>query len=329
MRAVVLHEFGSPDVLRPERIPVPAPGPGQVLVKVEAVGVGYAQTQMRGDRFPAPMWSPSLPLVLGGDVVGEVVRLGPGVPGTARVGARVGAYTLLGAYAEYVAVDAAALLPVPAELDAAVATAIPAPGPIAAGTLDAARFRPGESVLVHAAAGGIGHLSVQLARRKGAGLVIGTAGGPARAGFAAELGADVAVDRHAGPWDDQVRAATGGAGVDVILDSAGGRTLLEGIDLLAPRGRLVFYGSSGGGRDVPDVPLLKLLGMRSVTGFTLSGWRAARPKQFHAEHVELASALLSEEVRHEIGATLPLSEAAEAHRLVESGMCPGRVVLTP
>ncbi len=128
MRAVRIHEYGGPEVLRTEEVPIPEPGPGQVLIAAEAVSVGFAQTQMRRNIFPAPMWRPEFPVTLGGDVIGDVVAVGPGVTGIAA-GDRVGAFTLHGAYAEYVAVDADTVLPVPAELDAVQATALPAPGP--------------------------------------------------------------------------------------------------------------------------------------------------------------------------------------------------------
>ncbi|GAB2943034.1 quinone oxidoreductase family protein [Streptomyces heilongjiangensis] len=328
MRAVRLHEYGDPDVLRVEDVPIPEPGPGEVLIAAEAISVGFAQTQMRRNIFPAPMWKPEFPIVLGGDVIGRVAAIGPGVDHV-REGDRVGAFTLHGAYAEYTAVDAATVLPVPEDLDAAQATALPSPGPIASGTIGTARLEPGESVLVHAASGGIGHLSVQLAKRLGAGPVIATAGSPAKLEFARSMGADVVVDYADDTWPDQVREATGGKGVDVILDSVGGDVLRQGVELLAPFGRLVFYGSAGGGLAVPAISPMQLIEMKYLTGFALSRWRATRPKEYLRNHEELAQALAEGSVRHVVHATLPLEDVTEAHRMIESRAHTGRIVLLP
>ncbi|MFD6878699.1 MULTISPECIES: zinc-binding alcohol dehydrogenase family protein [unclassified Streptomyces] len=328
MRIIRIHEYGDPDVLRVEEAPVPTPGPGEVLIAAEAVSVGFAQTQMRRNIFPAPMWRPQFPIVLGGDVIGRVAGVGAGVTDI-HEGDRVGAFTLNGAYADYAVVDASTVLPVPEGLDAAQATALPSPGPIAAGTLGTAALRPGESVLVHAASGGIGHLAVQLAKAAGAGLVIGTAGSPDKLEFVRGLGADVVVDYSRDDWADEVRAATGGKGVDVILDSVGGDVLRQGVGLLAPFGRLVFYGSAGGGLEIPKVSPMELIEMKFLTGFALSRWRAARPKEYLRNHEDLANRLADGTVRHAVHATLPLHEVAEAHRLIESRAQIGRIVLIP
>lgn len=326
MRAVRIHEYGRPDVLHTEEVPIPEPGPGQVLIAVEAISVGFAQTQMRRHIFPAPMWRPEFPITLGGDVIGDVVALGPGTTGVAT-GDRVGAFTLHGAYAEYVVVDADTLLPVPAELDAAQATALPAPGPIAMGTMGTAALAEGESVLVHAGAGGIGHLAVQLARSAGAGQVIATAGTAEKCAFVRSLGADVVVDYSRPDWSRTVREATDGRGVDVILDGVGGEVLRQGVGLLAPLGRLVFYGSAGGGTAIPSVSPMDLIGLKFVTGFALSAWRTARPERYRADHETLTARLLAGTVRHTVHMTLPLEDVAKAHEIVESRAHIGRLVL--
>jgi NADPH2:quinone reductase len=328
MRAVALRDFGAPEMLDVTEVPAVEPGAGQVRIAAEAISVGFAQTQMRRDEFPAPIWRPELPLVLGGDVVGVVDRLGAGVTDV-RLGDRVGAYVLHGAYADYVRADAATLVSVPADLDAAEATVLPGTGMIAAGVLDVGGIRAGDTVLVHAAAGGVGHLAVQLAGLAGAGQVIATAGSAAKRTFAAGLGADVVIDYTRPDWADQVRAATGGRGVDLILDSVGGDILRAGIGLLAPMGRLVFYGSAGGGRDVPRVSVMELIGLRFVTGFGLSAWRSARPDQFQDRLTDLTEHLRTGRVVARVHARLPLSGAGEGHRMVESRAHHGRVVLMP
>ncbi|MGK5729235.1 quinone oxidoreductase family protein [Streptomyces sp. URMC 124] len=328
MRVIRIREFGGPEVMRVEETPVPQPGPGEVLIAAEAISVGFAQTQMRRNIFPAPMWRPEFPIVLGGDVIGRVAGVGAGVTGF-REGDRVGAFTLHGAYADYVVVDAETVLSVPEGLDAAQATALPSPGPIGTGTLGTANLRPGESVLVHAASGGIGHLSVQWAKAHGAGPVIATASSPEKLDFARALGADVVIDYSRDTWVDEVRDATGGKGVDIILDSIGGDVLRRGVGLLAPFGRLVFYGSAGGGLEIPRISPMELIEMKFITGFALSRWRAARPKEYLANHEELAAALADGTIRHAVHATYPLEEVGRAHAEIESRAHIGRIVLLP
>ena len=328
MRVAQFTEYGPPGVLVSADAPLPEPGPGQIRIRAEAISVGYAQTQMRRNVFPAPMWQPVFPVVLGGDVIGHVTATGPGVTSPA-VGDRVGAFTLYGAYADEVVVDAVTSVPVPAGLDAAEAAVLPGTGLIAAGVLATALLRKGDTVLVHAAAGGIGHLAVQLAKAAGAGLVIGSAGSAAKRAFAESLGADATVGLADPRWTEQVGVLTGGRGVDVVLESIGGAVVHQGIDLLAPGGRLVFYGSSAADKAVPEVPLMKLIAMKYVTGFALSAWRNSRPDDYAAAVTSLASGLRDGAIRSVVHARLPLSRAAEAHEIAESRRHPGRVVLVP
>lgn len=325
MRSVIMREHGGPEVLRLESAPVPEPGPGQVLIAVEAVGVGHAQVQIRRDAFPAAAWRPALPTVLGGDVVGRVSAVGPDC-GPAAVGDRVGAFVPAGAYADFVLAPVQALVPVPAALDPAAATVLPGTGPIAAGLLDVAGAAPGRSVLVHAAAGGVGHLAVQLARALGAGPVIGTAGSAAKCAFIRSLGADAAVDYTSPQWVDEIRDLTGGRGVDAVLDGVGGAALADGLQLLAPGGRLVFYGSAAG-PEVPALPVLALMGLKSVTGFNLSAWRDAEPQRYRDRLAELTRLLAEGRVHAEVHARFGLDEAGPAHAAVEGRAALGRVVL--
>ncbi|MFC9846850.1 zinc-binding alcohol dehydrogenase family protein [Streptomyces sp. NPDC060223] len=328
MRAAQFDRYGAPDVLYVAESPVPEPGPGQVRIAVEAVSVGHAQTQMRREVFPAPMWRPVFPVVLGGDVVGRITAVGPDVEGL-RPGHRVGAFTLYGAYAEQVVVDAATVVPVPEELDAAEAAVLPGTGLIALGILRTGQLRKGETVLVHAAAGGVGHIAVQLARAAGAGQVIGTAGADAKREFARATGADAVVDIRSPQWAEEVRELTGGRGPDLILDGVGAEVLQQGIGLLAPGGRLVFYGSSGGELEIPRVSVMDLISIKYVTGFALSAWRLGRPDEYEAGVAELARLLADGQVKSAVHARLPLEQAAEAHALVEARAQLGRVVLIP
>ncbi|MFF4469534.1 zinc-binding alcohol dehydrogenase family protein [Streptomyces sp. NPDC001599] len=328
MRAVQFDRYGDPDVLYVAERPVPEPGPGQVRIAVEAVSVGHAQTQMRREAFPAPMWRPVFPVVLGGDVVGRIAAVGPDVTAL-RPGDRVGAFTLYGAYAEQVVVDAVTVVPVPDELDAAEAAVLPGTGLIALGILRTGQLRKGETVLVHAAAGGVGHIAVQLARAAGAGRIIGTAGAAAKREFARATGADAVVDHRCAHWADEVRELTGGRGPDLILDGIGAEVLQQGVGLLAPGGRLVFYGSSGGELAIPRVSVMDLIGIKYVTGFALSAWRDGRPREYEAGVAELTRLLAEGQVTSAVHARLPLERAAEAHAVVEARAQLGRVVLVP
>jgi NADPH2:quinone reductase len=323
MRRVRYYEHGGPEVLRVEEVDVPAPGTGEVLLRTEAIGANFVDTRFRagaGGIFQRP-----LPGAVTGDVVGSVTALGAGVTGVA-VGDRVAAL-VEDAFADHVVAGADWLVPVPAGLDAATASMLPMGGPVALGVLRAGRLAAGESVLVHAAAGGIGHLAVQLARRLGAGTVVATAGSAAKLEFARSLGADVAVDYTAADWAEQVRAAVPG-GVDVIADAVGGDVLRAGLGLLAPLGRLVVYGAAGSG-ELVDVPVRSLFAVTSVTGFSLRGWRAAAPELARAQVAEAAEHLASGRVKVALAATFPLADAAGAHRLLEDRGQLGRVLVVP
>jgi NADPH:quinone reductase len=314
MRRIRYHRYGGPEVLTVEEVAVPQPGPGQVLIRTEAIGANFVDTRFRSGQGTGPFRRP-LPGRLTGDVVGTVA-------GTDR---RVAAL-VEDAFAEYVVADEPWLAPVPAGVPAAAASMLPMGGPVALRVLRMARLEPGETVLVHAAAGGIGHLAVQIARRLGAGTVIGTAGSPSKLDFVRRLGADVAVDYTAPDWPDQVRAAAPD-GVDVVADSVGGDVLLRSCELLAPFGRVVVYGAGSG--QFADLPVASVLRLRSVTGFSLLAWRQAAPEAARADMAEVAAWTAGGQLQTALHATVPLAEAARAHEILESRANLGRVLLVP
>jgi NADPH:quinone reductase-like Zn-dependent oxidoreductase len=324
MRRVRYHSHGGPEVLAVEEADLPEPGPGQVLIRTEAIGVNYVDVQLRRETDPGSIWFRPLPGTLTGDVVGTVEKAGPGAE-PALAGSRV-AVLLEDACADYVVADTDWLVPVPAGLGADAASMLPTTGPVALGALRAGRLGAGETVLVTAGAGAIGHLAVQLARDLGAGTVIATAGSPAKLALAKELGADIAVDHGQPGWDDQVRSAAPG-GVDVALDAVGGETLHRSLGLLAPSGRAVVFGASAG--ELTSVPVRSLFGLKSVTGFSLLAWRAADPEAVRAGIAELSGWFESGELRAVTGATLPLAEVSRAHQLLEERSVPGRLLLVP
>jgi NADPH:quinone reductase len=320
MRRVRYYEFGGPEVLKVEEADIPVPGPGQVLVRTEAIGTSWVDTSFR--RGTSPLGRPSLPGSPHGDVVGTVEAVGEGAD-PALAGQRVVDLVNPDAYADYVLADADWLVRVPDGVDAGTASVLDMPAPVALRVLRTGRLAPGETVLVHAAAGSIGHLATQLARIEGAGTVIATASSPAKLEFAREHGADVGVCYADPDWPDQVRAAAPG-GVDVVLDTIGGQVTAQSMDLF---GRLVFYGAASG--DLPELPVARVLSLRSVSGFGLLAWRAARPDQARQEMTELAGLAAAGRLRAVVQATLPLEEAARAHALLEDRSRVGRVLLVP
>lgn len=323
MRRVRYYNHGGPEVLTVEDAPVPEPGPGQVLIRAEVIGLSYVDTQIRAETDPSAIFYRPVPVGLTGDVVGTVERIGDGVD-PALAGTRVAAL-LEDACAGYAVADAEWLAPVSEGLPAAAASVLPTMGPVALGALRLGRVAEGETVLVTAAAGGVGHLAVQLARRLGAGTVIAAVGSQAKADFAKDLGADVAVDYTDESWADQVRAAAP-AGVNVVLDAAGGETLLTCVDLLAPFGRVVGYGAAGG--DWGSVPILRLVALKSMSAFSLLALRAAAPDQARANTAELTRLLETGDLRAATK-TLPMADVAEAHRLFEERAVLGRLLVTP
>ncbi|SFJ33568.1 NADPH2:quinone reductase [Amycolatopsis sacchari] len=322
MRRVRYHSYGGPEVLRIEEAEVPEPGTGELRLRTEVIGANFIDSRFRqglGAQYGRPM-----PAALTGDVVGTVEAVGPGVD-TGLLGQRV-AVLSEDAFADHVIADAQWAAPVPDGLDDGAASMLPLATPVALGTLRAGRFTAGETVLVHAAAGGIGHLAVQLAKLLGAGKVIATAGSPAKLEFARAHGADVAIDYTQGDWADQVRAAAPD-GVDVVLDSIGGDTTTLSVDLLAPYGRLVAYGLASG--TPGEVSARALYALRTVTGFSLTAWRAARPEEVTAAVAKATGYFLDGSLRATVHTRLNLTEVAKAHQLFDERAQLGRVLLTP
>lgn len=249
MNVIRLHQHGGPEVLEFDQVGRPEPGPGQALVQVAAVGVNYADVAMRSGRYP----SGDLPFIPGFEAAGTVVSVGSDAD-LSLVGRRVAA---LGsqAYAEYVVGDAATLIPLPDTLNWPQAAAFPAQGLAAYGMLHAAGLRGGETVLVHAAAGGVGSLALQIAGLLGAERVIGTAGTAEKRALAEKLGADLTIDYTDADWPDRLTELLGGASVDVALDLVGGPTTAATIPLLTPAtGRVVLGGMSAGRPQLDPTP---------------------------------------------------------------------------
>jgi NADPH2:quinone reductase len=319
MRAVRYFEHGGPEVLRIEEVPDPAPGHGEVLIAVEAAGANAIDTVFRAGTSP---WPRPLPGALTGDVVGRVAAAGPGVT-SVSTGDRVAAL-VEDAFADLVVAGANWLAAVPEHADAAEATALSMIAPLARGLLRAGRLTAGETVLVQSAAGGVGHLAVQLARLLGAGTVIGTASSQAKRDFVRSLGAE-AVDSTDPDWAGRVRELAPG-GADIVLDSVGGKVFDAGMDLLAPRGRMVTYGAITGA--LPTVAAHSLFQLRYVTGFSLLDSRAAFPEQARADMAEVADLWAAGRLHSTVHARFPLAEVAAVHEILDARANLGRVVVT-
>jgi len=325
VRRVRYHEYGDPDVLTLEEVDQPSPGPAQVLIKAEAIGTNFVDTRYRRGPASGAIFRRPLPGKLTGDVVGTVEAVGADVDGY-QVGQRVAALAAEDAYADFVLADAQWIAAVPEGLDVGAASMLPMGAPVALRALRSGGLTAGETVLVHSAAGGIGHLIVRLAKELGAGTVIATAGSPAKLDFARKCGADAGIDYTEPDWPDHVRTIAPG-GVDVVVEAVGGETLLRSFDTLAPYGRVVSYGAASG--ELAAVPITALFRLRSVVGFNITAWRTAFPEQARAEMTELAGLFAAGRLQTTVHATLPLTEAAEAHRILEDRSQMGRVLLLP
>ncbi|CAH0443683.1 quinone oxidoreductase family protein [Ralstonia pseudosolanacearum] len=325
MKAVRFHNTGGPEVLTYEDVPDPTPNDGEVLIRIEAVGMNFADVmRRRGDAYPDP--SPT-PFTLGAEVAGTVVAVGNGVTSVV-VGTPVLATPGAGGYAQYICVPAALVMPLPPGIDSVQAAALVGHGLTAALSLrKAAQLKAGESVLIEAAAGGVGSFAVQLAKLYGAGKVIAAASTPEKRAIAERLGADASVDYTMNGWTDNVRQLTGGRGVDVVLEMAGGDVVGQALDTLAPFGRMVFLGQSSGKSTQID-PWQLTVPNRTVTGFYIGAYLAF-PDLVRSTLNEIMGFIVTGKLKLQVGAVLPLSQAPFAHQLMEGRRTTGKVVLQP
>jgi NADPH:quinone reductase len=315
VKAVQITEFGGPEVLRLSEVPDPVPGDGQVLVQVARAGINFADTHQRRDDYVAPA---QLPLIPGGEV-----------SGTTPDGTRVAALVPGGGYAELIAIPQAHLVPVPDQVSDDQAAALLLQGLTAWTTLKtSARLEPGESVVVHAAGGGVGTLAVQLAKRMGAGRVIAIASTEQKRELAHRLGADAGVDSNADDLEAAILEANEGNQVDVVLEMAGGRAFEASYAALAPFGRLVTYGiASREPNRVVSADLMRT--SRAVIGFWLVNLVASKPELLREGIGELLRTVAEGELEVVIGDVYPLSEAARAHEDIQGRRTQGKLLLDP
>ncbi|MDX6770941.1 MAG: NADPH:quinone reductase [Elusimicrobiota bacterium] len=319
MKAVVVRAFGGPEVLALEDLPDPRPGPGQVLVSVRAVGVNPVETYVRAGAYGR---LPPLPYTPGTDAAGVVEAVGAGAPYAA--GDRVYLYGAVGGtYAQKAVAESTRVFPLPPALSFEQGAAIGVPY----GTAHRALFhhggaRPGETVLVHGASGGVGVAAVQLAAAAGL-TVIGTAGGPDGVAFVKGLGAALALDHRVAGYLDEAVRATGGRGPDLIVEMLANANLPEDLRVAAARGRVVIVGSRGKVEIDPRLTMSKDLAVRGM-----SLWNMGDDERV-ALHAALAPALASGALRPVVGRAFPLADAAKAHEAILAPGARGKIVLVP
>lgn len=324
MKAIIFEEYGSADVLQQIDIDKPVIGDQEVLVDVQAIGVNYADTARREGKYVVPT---PLPFIPGAEVAGVITEVGKDVK-RYKPGMRVVALIESAGYAEYVTIHEMALAPIPDGVDFVSAVTLPLQGQTAYHILKTmGRLQKGETVLVHAAAGGVGAIAVQLAKIFGAGKIIATASSDEKLAHAKEMGADHLVNYTEEGWELKVRELTDGKGVDVALEMVGGDIFRNTLKCLAPFGRIVVFGAASGEQSALYAGEL-MRRNQSVIGFFLPQIMR-NYDMYQASFKELLGFIESGELKLTIGGTYRLEEAADVHRLLQGRKTMGKLVLIP
>lgn len=321
-RAIVVRELGGPEVLKLEDRAVAAPGPGEVKVRHEAIGLNFADTYNRTGLYKV-----DLPFVPGSEAAGTVEAVGEGVSDF-KPGDRVGYAGPLGAYAEERLVPADRLVPLPDGISAEMAASVMSKGGTAHYLLfECWPFKAGDTMLVHAAAGGVGSFLVQWASSAGAN-VIALAGSPEKVSIAAANGARAAFNSRDEGWVEKVRGATGGRGVDVVYDGVGKATFELSLDCLRPRGLMVSYGNASGPVTGVSLGILATKGSLYVTRPTTAHYFGTKDT-LRRTMARVFGAVLAGQIRPAINQRFPLERAADAHRALEARETTGATLLIP
>ena len=322
MKAIQVAQVGGPEALTLVELPVPTPKPNEAVVEIKASGVNFIDVYFREGRYPTPV-----PFVNGQEAAGVVTEVGSEVPNL-QTGDRVAYTSSLGSYAEFAAVPANRLIKIPDELDFEQAASAMLQGMTAHYLVHSSyQLKSGESVLVHAAAGGVGLLLVQMAKKIGA-RVIGTAGTHEKAQLARDAGADEVIVYTESDFETETRRLTSGQGVHVVYDGVGKDTFERGLNVLRPRGYMVLFGGSSGA--VPPFDLIKLSqkGSLYVTRPTLAHYAAARDElEWRANDV--MQMIVRGDLKLRIHKVYPLAEAQQAHRDLEGRKTTGKLLLKP
>lgn len=322
VKAVRVHSFGDPAVLSYDDAPLPEPGPHEARVRIEAVGVNFIDTYRRSGQYPG-----QTPFIVGTEAAGVVDTVGPGVTLVAA-GDRVASVALSGAYADYAVGPADALVPLPPDIDTGAAAAVMLQGMTAHYlTHSTYPLGAGDTALIHAAAGGVGALLVQIAKRRGA-RVLGTVSTAEKEQLAREAGADEVIRYTETDFSAETRRLTEGRGVKVVYDSVGRTTFDGSLNALRPRGYMVLFGQSSGAVPPFDPQQLNAKGSLFVTRPTLAHYTADRAELLWRAN-DLFAWIASGELRVRIDTTFPLDQAGEAHRYLEGRRTRGKVLLIP
>jgi NADPH2:quinone reductase len=321
MKSIRIHRYGGPEVLEYEETPVPQPGRGEAVVEIAAIGVNFIDTQYRSGMYKAP----ALPFTPGMEAAGTVYAVGEGVT-ELRVGDRVAYAMALGAYAAYAPVPAWKLVALPADVSFDEAAALMLQG-LTAHYLTHSTFplKPGQTALVHAAAGGAGYLLTQVAKKCGA-TVYATAGTEAKAELARSAGADAVIVYSQQNFETEVKRLTNGAGVDVVYDNVGKDTFEKSLNCLRPRGYMVFYGQSSGPVPPIDPAILGAKGSLFLTRPGLPAHIADRAELLWRAQ-DLFRWLAAGDLKLLIGQTFPLERAALAHQELVERRTTGKTLL--
>jgi NADPH2:quinone reductase len=324
MKAIKVEEFGEPEVLQLGEVEKPSPDEGEVLVEVKSAGVNYADTMRRRNQYVERQ---ELPFTPGSEIAGTVAEVGESVEGV-NTGDRIVTLLGTGGYAEYVVAPARNLIPLPEGMDFDDAAAIPLQGLTAYHVLETSgQLKEGESVVVHAAAGGVGLLAVQMAKLMSASSVIATASTQEKLDLARDLGADVLINYTEEDWPEKVREATEGNGADVILEMVGGDFPRKNLHCLNAFGRMVVYGAASGDRG-SLVPAALMKKNHVVAGFYLPQIMS-RPNLFGPSLEKILGWISSGDLKLTIGARYPLEQAQEAHEALEGRKTTGKIILNP
>jgi len=321
MLAIRIHETGGPERLVAEEVPIPEVGPGQVLVKIAATGVNFVEVYHRLGLYPRPR-----PFTPGGEFAGTVEKVGPGV-GWLKPGDRVATAAGIGGYAQYALAGAEQLVLLPDSISFEIAAGLLLQG-LTAHYLAVSTFplKGGDTALVHAAAGGVGLLLTQIAKRKGA-RVLGTVSTAEKAALARQAGADHVILYTQGDFAEEVEKLVGKRAVDVVYDGVGQTTFAKGLTLLRPRGTLVLFGQSSGPVGPFDPQLLSRNGSLFLTRPTLGDYTLTRPELVSRTEELFSWAAQGLSVR--IDRSFPLADAAAAHTALEGRATTGKVLLIP
>ena len=322
MQAVTVREHGGPEVMQLENVPVPEPGPGQVRIRIAAAGVNFIDVYYRVGLYAA-----KTPFTPGREAAGIVDAVGSGVRSISE-GDRVAFANESGAYAEAIVAPTEQLVKVPESVDLKLAAATMLQGMTAHYlSHDTFPLRDGHVALVLAAAGGVGHLLVQMAKRRGA-RVIGVVSSEEKAALARSAGADDIIFYRDQDLAAEARRLTNGRGVDVVYDSVGRDTFAKSLDALRPRGMMVLYGQSSGPVEPQDPQILNRKGSLFLTRPTLAAY-VATPEELSKRANDLFTWIRNDEIEVRIDKSYPLADAVEAHRYLEAGRTRGKVLLIP